>query len=116
MTRSNYYFCGFMFNLVNCSKLNKTLILVFVIIMEFYIAKHYNLDLKLFTLTVMQDSVHYLFIKGNEISRVEGLSDTESLTELVLDRNKIKCLQENSFTNLSQLRELHIEENRYVGI
>ena len=49
---------------------------------------------------------------GNEISRVEGLSDTESLTELVLDRNKIKCLQENAFTNLSKLRELHIEENR----
>jgi Leucine-rich repeat (LRR) protein len=27
---------------------------------------------------------------GNEISRVEGIGELKSLTELVLDRNKIK--------------------------
>ena len=49
---------------------------------------------------------------GNEISRVEGLNGLYNLTELVLDRNKIKQLNECSFVDLTQLRELHLEENR----
>ncbi len=51
---------------------------------------------------------------GNEISRVDGLNGLYSLTELVLDRNKIKMISEYSLVDLGQLRELHIEENRYV--
>ena len=49
---------------------------------------------------------------GNEISRVEGLNDLYNLTELVLDRNKIKLLHEHSLSDLHHLKELHIEENR----
>ena len=49
---------------------------------------------------------------GNNISRVEGLEGMNSITELVLDRNKIKILPENAFATLSSLRELHLEENR----
>ena len=50
---------------------------------------------------------------GNEISRVEGLGSLFNLTELVLDRNKVKQLQEQSLSGLHQLKELHIEENRF---
>ena len=32
----------------------------------------------------------------------------------MLDRNKIKMISEYSLVDLGQLRELHIEENRYV--
>eukprot|EP00731_Ephydatia_muelleri_P010998 Em0005g1584a len=47
---------------------------------------------------------------GNEIVLVEGLDGMKSLTELVLDRNKIKV--DSSLLSLRSLRELHIEENR----
>lgn len=70
-----------------------------------------------------------MLVLGNEISKVEDLDQLQHLTELVLDRNKIKvslnlslstessitawqCLQEHSFLGLDQLRELHLEENR----
>lgn len=71
---------------------------------------------------------------GNEIATVNGLDGLVQLTELVLDRNKIKVLeyilfwfrgkhylefcicsqslQQASLTSLGSLRELHIEENR----
>ena len=49
---------------------------------------------------------------GNEISRVEGLNGLYHLTELVLDRNKIKMIGEHLLEDLTGLKELHIEENR----
>ena len=54
----------------------------------------------------------YSCILGNEVSRIEGLDGLVRLTELVLDRNKVKALLPNSLTSLSRLRELHLEENR----
>lgn len=54
----------------------------------------------------------YLFILGNEISKIDGLEGLQQLRELVLDRNKIKAVSECSFINQWQLQELHIEENR----
>lgn len=53
-----------------------------------------------------------LFLQGNEIIKVEGFEGLNELKELVLDRNKIKCFQENSFCSLWKLVELHVEENR----
>jgi len=53
-----------------------------------------------------------LFLQGNEIVKVEGFEGLNELKELVLDRNKIKCFQENSFCSLWKLVELHVEENR----
>lgn len=76
------------------------------------------------------------FLIGNEITQVEGLEALKSLTELVLDRNKIKVrdilcvylyyilfylfllnyffqsLKSSSFSSQLNLRELHLEENR----
>ena len=67
---------------------------------------------------------------GNEIIQVDGLDGMRSLTELVLDRNKIKVgvdahkprlhcpahfaqtLENSSLLSMRNLRELHIEENR----
>jgi Leucine-rich repeat (LRR) protein len=49
---------------------------------------------------------------GNEIQKVEGLESLHDLRELVLDRNKIKNLNETSFINQWNLQELHMEENR----
>uniref|UniRef100_A0A7S3SJ09 U2A'/phosphoprotein 32 family A C-terminal domain-containing protein n=1 Tax=Strombidinopsis acuminata TaxID=141414 RepID=A0A7S3SJ09_9SPIT len=52
-----------------------------------------------------------LHLQGNEITRVEGLTDMPQLRELILDRNKIKALDAQSISSLSSLRELRIEEN-----
>ncbi|KAG7511180.1 leucine-rich repeat-containing 9 isoform X1 [Solea senegalensis] len=53
-----------------------------------------------------------LFLQGNEISQVEGLEGLHQLRELVLDRNRIKTLSENSFVAQNDLLELHLAENR----
>ncbi|KAM3871256.1 leucine-rich repeat-containing protein 9 [Diretmus argenteus] len=53
-----------------------------------------------------------LFLQGNEISQVEGLEGLYRLRELVLDRNRIKALSENSFIAQTVLVELHLVENR----
>ncbi|KAM7375862.1 hypothetical protein PAMP_005628 [Pampus punctatissimus] len=53
-----------------------------------------------------------LFLQGNEISHVEGLEGLHKLRELVLDRNRIKALAENSFIGQNVLLELHLAENR----
>nr|XP_020446740.1 leucine-rich repeat-containing protein 9-like isoform X2 [Monopterus albus] len=53
-----------------------------------------------------------LFLLDNEISQVEGLEGLHQLRELVLDRNRIKALAENSFIAQNALLELHLAENR----
>ncbi|XP_039994007.1 leucine-rich repeat-containing protein 9 isoform X3 [Xiphias gladius] len=53
-----------------------------------------------------------LFLQGNEISQVEGLEGLHQLRELVLNRNRIKALAENSFIAQNVLLELHLAENR----
>lgn len=45
-----------------------------------------------------------------------GLEGLHDLRELVLDRNKIKTITENSFVSQWNLQELHMEENRLVAI
>nr|XP_046268045.1 leucine-rich repeat-containing protein 9 isoform X2 [Scatophagus argus] len=53
-----------------------------------------------------------LFLQGNDISQVEGLEGLHQLRELVLDRNRIKALTDNSFRAQNVLLELHLAENR----
>ncbi|XP_039527778.1 leucine-rich repeat-containing protein 9 isoform X3 [Pimephales promelas] len=53
-----------------------------------------------------------LFLQGNDISQVEGLDGLRRLRELVLDRNRIKSLSENSFSEQGVLLDLHLAENR----
>lgn len=43
---------------------------------------------------------------------MEGLEGLHQLRELVLDRNRIKALVDNSFISQSVLLELHLAENR----
>lgn len=50
-------------------------------------------------------------IQGNDITRVDGLEGLVMLQELVLDRNRIKYVDPNSFAGLPSLRELRLEEN-----
>jgi Leucine-rich repeat (LRR) protein len=58
-------------------------------------------------------SLKALFLQGNEITKIEGLETLRDLRELVLDKNKIKLISEQSFAGQAQrLIELHIEENR----
>jgi Leucine-rich repeat (LRR) protein len=58
-------------------------------------------------------SLKALFLQGNEITKIEGLETLRDLRELVLDKNKIKLIGEQSFVGQAQrLIELHIEENR----
>lgn len=44
--------------------------------------------------------------------KVEGLDGLQDLRELVLDRNRIKGIDDLSFSNNWNLQELHLEENR----
>ncbi|XP_051504244.1 leucine-rich repeat-containing protein 9 [Myxocyprinus asiaticus] len=53
-----------------------------------------------------------LFLQGNDISQVEGLEGLQKLRELVLDRNRIKSLNKNSFCGQVVLLDLHLAENR----
>ncbi|XP_037343021.2 leucine-rich repeat-containing protein 9 [Pungitius pungitius] len=53
-----------------------------------------------------------LFLQDNEISQVEGLEGLHQLRELVLDRNRIKVLADNSFIAQNVLLELHLADNR----
>ncbi|XP_073775247.1 leucine-rich repeat-containing protein 9 isoform X2 [Danio rerio] len=53
-----------------------------------------------------------LFLQGNDISQVDGLDGLQKLRELVLDRNRIKSLSENSFCGQAVLLDLHLRENR----
>jgi len=56
-------------------------------------------------------SLRILHLNGNDISKLEGLSQLQQLRELVLDHNKIKQFEENSFQGLKCLRELRVEDN-----
>lgn len=56
--------------------------------------------------------IRFSVFLGNEISHVEGLEGLHQLRELVLDRNRIKALAENSFVGQNSLFELHLAENR----
>ncbi|KAM6912256.1 leucine-rich repeat-containing protein 9 [Xenentodon cancila] len=53
-----------------------------------------------------------LVLQGNEISQVQGLDGLHQLRQLVLDRNRIKGLNKNSFTAQSVLVELHLAQNQ----
>ena len=43
---------------------------------------------------------------------MSGLAGCTKLEELVLDRNRIRFVNESSFLGLVNLSELHLEENR----
>ncbi|XP_056616186.1 leucine-rich repeat-containing protein 9 isoform X3 [Triplophysa dalaica] len=53
-----------------------------------------------------------LFLQGNDISQVDGLEGLQRLLELVLDRNRIKSLNESSFRGQEYLMDLRLAENR----
>uniref|UniRef100_A0A8D2KR37 Leucine rich repeat containing 9 n=1 Tax=Varanus komodoensis TaxID=61221 RepID=A0A8D2KR37_VARKO len=57
-------------------------------------------------------NLKFLFLQGNEISQIEGLDGLQLLQELVLDHNRVKTINENSFAKQSSLVALHLEENR----
>lgn len=59
-------------------------------------------------------TTHPLTYPGNEIMKLEGLMGCVLLEELVVDKNRIKSLDELSLINQLNLMELHIEENRWV--
>jgi Leucine-rich repeat (LRR) protein len=50
-----------------------------------------------------------LFLQGNDITKIEGLDRCIQLRELILDKNKIKAVSQNSLTSLANLRTLRIE-------
>lgn len=43
---------------------------------------------------------------------MDGLEGLHQLRELVLDKNRIKALADDSFTSQNSLLELHLSENR----
>lgn len=85
------------------------LILFSVCDLPFYLA---NRNIRLFLRYVSAALISVSLSLGNEISQVEGLEGLHQLRELVLDRNRIKTLSENSFIGQNSLLELRLAENR----
>ena len=56
-------------------------------------------------------NLRFLNIRGNDITRVDGLEHLPQLCDLILDRNKIRGFDERSFTGCHCLRDLRAEEN-----
>ena len=52
-----------------------------------------------------------LVLQGNDISELDGLEHLPSLQELVLDKNRIRCLDCLPLRNCVALRSLHVEDN-----
>ena len=50
-----------------------------------------------------------LFLQGNEIVSIAGLEAMPHLRELILDKNRIKYIDQASFSSLHNLRELRLE-------
>ncbi len=75
--------------------------LILFIEISAYCLRYFSFVLTRFSLSV-----------GNDISQVEGLEGLHQLRELVLDRNRIKALADNSLTAQNVLLELHLAENR----
>jgi Leucine-rich repeat (LRR) protein len=59
----------------------------------------------------MLPELKVLFVQGNDIVRVEGLNACYKLRELVMDKNRIKFVDADGFSGLTNLRELRLEEN-----
>ena len=82
----------------------------------FLLLKVCNLVLYLVCKSIVSDVFPLLWYSvlslGNDISQVEGLEGLQQLRELVLDKNRIKSLAENSFISQKVLLELHLAENR----
>lgn len=57
-------------------------------------------------------SLKSVFLQGNEISKVCGIENLTNLRSLVLDRNRIKSLNESSLISQWKLNELHMDDNR----
>lgn len=56
-------------------------------------------------------TLRILHLPGNDITKVDGLSHMEQLRELVLDKNKVKQVDEHAFEGLRSLRELRMDDN-----
>ncbi|XP_069772401.1 leucine-rich repeat-containing protein 9 isoform X3 [Narcine bancroftii] len=57
-------------------------------------------------------NLRVLHLKGNFISQIEGLDCLHYLTELSLEKNRVRIIHEKSFMSQRSLIELHLEENR----
>lgn len=53
-----------------------------------------------------------LFLQGNLLTTTIGLEGITRLRALVLDNNRLRKLSSDSFATLSNLEELHLEDNR----
>ena len=49
-------------------------------------------------------SLKILFLQDNELTKIDGIESLVNLQELVLDRNKIKFVDTNSFSGLLHLQ------------
>eukprot|EP01063_Lacrimia_lanifica_P008591 TRINITY_DN15672_c0_g1_i1.p1 TRINITY_DN15672_c0_g1~~TRINITY_DN15672_c0_g1_i1.p1 ORF type:complete len:1553 (+),score=713.90 TRINITY_DN15672_c0_g1_i1:108-4766(+) len=56
-------------------------------------------------------NLRFLNLRSNEITRVDGLEMLPQLCELILDRNKLRGLDDRSFSGCQCLRDLHADEN-----
>lgn len=98
-TPCKHLYCLKLINFFNFGGIYVNLLFFPFCLILFYLEKDYCL-------------ISFALSLGNEISQVEGLEGLHQLRELVLDRNRIKALAENSFIAQGVLLELHLAENR----
>eukprot|EP01061_Rhynchopus_euleeides_P005092 TRINITY_DN14333_c0_g2_i1.p1 TRINITY_DN14333_c0_g2~~TRINITY_DN14333_c0_g2_i1.p1 ORF type:complete len:1537 (+),score=690.35 TRINITY_DN14333_c0_g2_i1:257-4612(+) len=56
-------------------------------------------------------NLRFLNLRGNDITKVDGLEGLGQLCELILDRNKVRGFDERSFAGCHCLRDLRVEDN-----
>ncbi|KAJ9438372.1 Protein phosphatase 1 regulatory subunit SDS22-like protein [Diplonema papillatum] len=62
-------------------------------------------------LSLKQPNLRFLNLRSNDISRVDGLDFVPHLCELILDRNRLRALEDKCFTACTGLKDLRAEEN-----
>ena len=62
-------------------------------------------------LCLVSPKLKFLNLKGNDILKVDGLDKVPMLREVLLDKNKLRSIDRESFAYVPGLRELYLEEN-----
>jgi Leucine-rich repeat (LRR) protein len=67
-------------------------------------------------LQLCSPKLKFLNLKGNEILKVDGLEKVPMLREVLLEKNKLRAIERESFAFVPNLRELYLEENAIKSI
>jgi hypothetical protein len=61
-------------------------------------------------------SLHTLFLQSNLLSSTSGIASIGTLQHVVLDRNRIRCVEIGTLDTCHNLKELHLVANRMTTL